>query len=116
LKTRKQFGVLIGSFQALQHRAARAFCELELLRSVVREATLAADEQRADVPRLACAAKARASDAFLHCAAEAVQMHGGIGVTDELDIGLYYKRARVAAMLFGDAAWQRDRFARLEGY
>jgi alkylation response protein AidB-like acyl-CoA dehydrogenase len=116
LKTRRQFGVPIGSFQALQHRTAFAYCEVELLRSVVREGLCAVDEKRDDVPLLACAAKARASDAFLHCAAEAVQLHGGIGVTDELDIGLYYKRARVAAMLLGDAPWQRDRFARVSGY
>ncbi len=116
LKTRKQFGVPIGSFQALQHRAATAYVELELLRAVVREAAVAVDEQRDDVPKLACAAKARAADVFGLCAAEAVQMHGGIGVTDDLEIGFYYKRARVAAELFGDAAWQRDRYARLEGY
>jgi alkylation response protein AidB-like acyl-CoA dehydrogenase len=116
LRTRRQFGVPIGSFQALQHRAAQLFCEIELLRSVVREALVAVDEERADVPQLACAAKARASDTFMLCAAEAVQMHGGIGVTDELDVGLFFKRARVAAMLFGDAPYQRERYARLEGY
>ena len=116
LKTRRQFGAVIGSFQALQHRAARLFCEIELLRSVVGEALVAVDQERDDVARLACAAKARASDTFMLCAAEAVQMHGGIGVTDELDIGLFYKRARVAALTLGDAAWQRDRWARLEGY
>ena len=116
LRTRRQFGVPIGSFQALQHRAGLLFCEIELLRSVVREALVAVDEDHEDVAQLACAAKARASDTFTLCAAEAVQMHGGIGVTDELDIGLFFKRARVTAMLFGDAAWQRDRYARLEGY
>jgi alkylation response protein AidB-like acyl-CoA dehydrogenase len=116
LKTRRQFGVPIGSFQALQHRAAGMYCELELLRSVVREGLMAVDQERADVPLLACAAKARANDVFVQCSGEAVQMHGGMGVTDELDIGLYYKRAHVAAMLLGDAAWQRDRFARLSGY
>ena len=83
---------------------------------MVREALVAVDEDREDVAQLACAAKARASDTFTLCAAEAVQMHGGIGVTDELDIGLFFKRARVTAMLFGVAAWQRDRYARLEGY
>ncbi|HZS41567.1 MAG TPA: acyl-CoA dehydrogenase family protein [Polyangia bacterium] len=116
LKTRTQFGVPIGSFQALQHRMAIAWCEVELARAVVREALVAIDAQRDDVPLLACAAKARAADAFTLCAAEAIQLHGGIGVTDELDVGLFYKRARVAAALYGDAAWQRDRFARLKGY
>jgi acyl-CoA dehydrogenase len=117
LRTRKQFGVPIGSFQALKHRAAWLHVELELLRSVVDEAATSADDpQRADLPLLACAAKARAADAFLHAAAEAIQMHGGIGVTDELDVGLFYKRARVAELTFGDSAFQRDRFARLQGY
>jgi alkylation response protein AidB-like acyl-CoA dehydrogenase len=113
LKTRRQFGVPIGSFQALRHRAAALFCERELLRSVVRAALVAIDEDAAALPRLACAAKARAADAFLHAAAEAIQMHGGIGVTDELDVGLYYKRARVAEVTLGDAAFWRARFARL---
>ena len=116
LKTRKQFGVPIGSFQALKHRAAQMFCEVELSKSIVLEALRALDEGRSDVPALAAAAKARTTDAFLLVANEAIQMHGGIGVTDELDIGLFLKRARVAEMTFGDAAYQRDRFARLSGY
>jgi alkylation response protein AidB-like acyl-CoA dehydrogenase len=116
LKTRRQFGVPIGSFQALKHRAAHLFCELELTRAVVRAALAALDAGSSDAPSLVSAAKARASDSFALVAAEAVQMHGGIGVTDELDVGLYYKRAAVAAMLFGDAAYHRDRFARLQSY
>ena len=116
LKTRKQFGVPIGSFQALKHRAAQMFCEVELSKSIVLEALRALDEERSDVPALAAAAKARTTDAFLLVANEAIQMHGGIGVTDELDIGLFLKRARVAEMTFGDAAYQRDRFAHLNGY
>jgi alkylation response protein AidB-like acyl-CoA dehydrogenase len=116
LKTRKQFGVPIGSFQALKHRAAHMFCELELSRSIVMEALRAIDAGRADVPSLASAAKARLSDVFLLIANEAVQMHGGVGVTDELDIGFFLKRARVAQMTLGDAAHHRDRFARLNGF
>jgi alkylation response protein AidB-like acyl-CoA dehydrogenase len=116
LKTRKQFGVPIGSFQALKHRAAHMFCEIELTRSIVMEALRAIDEGRSDVPALASAAKARASDTFLLVANEAIQMHGGIGVTDELDVGLFLKRARVAELTFGDAAYHRDRFARCRGY
>ena len=116
LKERRQFGVPIGSFQALKHRAAQMFCEIELTRSVVMEALRALDEGRADAPLLASAAKARATDAFLQVTAEAVQMHGGVGVTDELDIGLFLKRARVAEMTLGGAAYHRDRFARLSGY
>ena len=116
LKTRRQFGVPIGSFQALKHRAAHLFCELELTRAVVRAALAALDSGAADKDTLVSAAKARASDTFALVAAEAVQMHGGIGVTDELDIGFYYKRARVAELTFGSAAYHRERFAKINGY
>jgi alkylation response protein AidB-like acyl-CoA dehydrogenase len=116
LKTRRQFGVPIGSFQALKHRAATMFCELELARSLVMAALAALDAGTADAPRLVAAAKACLGETFLHVAAEGIQMHGGIGVTDDLDVGLYYKRARVADMTLGDAAFHRDRFARLQGY
>jgi alkylation response protein AidB-like acyl-CoA dehydrogenase len=116
LKVRKQFGVPIGSFQALKHRAALMFCEIELCRSLVMEALRAADEGRPGLPELASAAKARTTDAFLLVSAEAVQMHGGVGVTDELDIGFFLKRARVAEMTLGTAAHHRDRLARLQGY
>lgn len=116
LKTRKQFGAYIGSFQALKHRASWMFCEVELTRSLVLEALRAIDEGRDDAPLLASAAKARASDTYVLVTNEAVQMHGGVGVTDELDIGLYMKRARVAEQLLGAPAYHRDRFARLRGY
>jgi len=117
LKVRKQFGVAIGSFQALKHRAAHMFCEVELARSIVLESLRALDDDsRTDVSLLASTAKARVSDTYMLVASEAIQMHGGIGVTDELDIGLYYKRARVAAMTLGEASYHRDRFARLKGY
>ncbi|WP_342374420.1 acyl-CoA dehydrogenase [Myxococcus stipitatus] len=116
LKTRRQFGVPIGSFQALKHRAARMHCEVSLSRAIVTEALHAIDEDRSNVPLLASAAKARASDTFLHVANEAIQLHGGMGVTDACDIGLFLKRARVAAMTFGDGAFHRDHFARLRGY
>jgi alkylation response protein AidB-like acyl-CoA dehydrogenase len=116
LKERRQFGVPIGSFQALKHRAAQMFCEIELTRSLVTDTLRALDEGRPDAPLAASAAKARATDVFLLVSAEGVQMHGGAGVTDELDIGLFLKRARVAEMTFGGAAYHRDRFARLSGY
>src|SRR5262249_40331090 len=116
LKTRRQFGVVIGSFQALKHRAAAMFCEIELTRSVVRAALAALDAGAADAAALVSAAKARASDTYVLVAGEAIQMHGGIGVTDELDVGFYYKRARVAELTFGDAAHHRARFAQLNGY
>jgi alkylation response protein AidB-like acyl-CoA dehydrogenase len=118
LKTRKQFGVPIGSFQALKHRAARMFVELELARSIVLAAHRALDDGSDDtrIARLASAAKARCSDAFVLVGNEGVQMHGGIGMTDEHDVGFFLKRARVAELTFGDAAFHRDRVARLDGY
>ncbi len=118
LKTRKQFGVPIGSFQALKHRAARLFVELELARSIVLAAHRALDDHadEARVARLASAAKARCSDAFVLVGNEGVQMHGGIGMTDEHDVGFFLKRARAAEVTFGDAVFHRDRIARLDGY
>ena len=116
LKTREQFGVVIGSFQALKHRAANVFMEIELCRSAVMAAATAADAGQGDLPLLVSLAKARCSDAFVLATNEGVQMHGGIGMTDEHDAGLYMKRARAAEMTFGDAAWHRDRWARLRDY
>jgi acyl-CoA dehydrogenase len=116
LKTRVQFGVPIGSFQALKHRAAKMYIELELARSCVMAAVRAVDANDEDLERLVSLAKARCSDAGVLIANEAVQMHGGVGMTDEYDVGFYMKRARVAEMTFGDATWHRDRFARLSGY
>jgi alkylation response protein AidB-like acyl-CoA dehydrogenase len=118
LKTRKQFGVPIGSFQALKHRAARLFVETELARSVVMAASQGLDDGQGEpqIARLASVAKARLSDTFMLAGYEGVQLHGGIGMTDEHDIGLYLKRARGAEIQFGDAAYHRDRVARLDGY
>lgn len=116
LKTRIQFGVPIGSFQALKHRAAKVFMEIELARSTVMAVARAADAGDEDFERLVSLAKARCSDAFVLAANEAVQMFGGVGMTDEYDVGFYLKRARVAEMTFGDAAWHRERYARLGGY
>ena len=118
LKTRKQFGVPIGTFQALKHRAAKMFIELELARSAVMAAARAIDERRDDatIARTVSITKARCSDAFVLVGNEAVQMHGGIGMTDEHDIGFYLKRSRAAEMTFGDAGWHRRRYAELSGY
>jgi alkylation response protein AidB-like acyl-CoA dehydrogenase len=116
MKDRKQFDVPIGSFQALKHRAAFMFCEIELARSVVMDALRAIDEKRPEVPVLASVAKARCSDAFVHIANEGVQIYAGIGMTDEEEIGFYLKRARVTEQTAGDSAYHRDRFARLRGY
>jgi alkylation response protein AidB-like acyl-CoA dehydrogenase len=116
LKTREQFGVPIGSFQALKHRAAEMFVELELSRAIALDALTALDEGRADAPQLVACAKARCNDTLFRIGNEAVQMHGGIGVTDEEDIGLYLKRGRVTQLTLGGSAYHRDRFAGLEGY
>jgi alkylation response protein AidB-like acyl-CoA dehydrogenase len=116
LKERKQFGVPIGSFQALKHRAAEMFAEIELCRSVVLDALSALEVRRNDVPLVASLAKARLSDAARLITNEGLQMHGGMGMTDQFDIGLFMKRARVAAATFGDGNFHRDRYATLEGF
>lgn len=116
LKTRQQFGKPIGSFQGLAHRAAEMFCEIELCKSVVLDALSAIDNNRDDIAQAASLAKARLNDTFHLVSCEMLQMHGGIGMTDEADIGFFMKRARVAAATFGDSAFHRDRFASLEGY
>ena len=116
IKEREQFGVPIGSFQALQHRAVSVYTEIALTRSVVLAASRAIDEAPDDVPRLASLAKAMASETFMHAAKEAIQMHGGIGVTDEHDIGFYMKRAQATYMTFGKPSQHRQRWAELHGY
>lgn len=116
LKERVQFDVPIGSFQALQHRSARLHVEIELLRSCVAAALAAADAGEGGAAALASLAKGRAADLGEKALNEAVQMHGGIGVTDELEIGLFLKRARVLQQTFGDGTFHRDRYARLRGF
>ncbi len=116
LKQREQFGAPIGSFQSLKHRAAQQFIEIELCRSAVMAAARAVDADEDDAAKLVSLAKARCSDAAILVANESVQMHGGIGMTDEHEIGFYLKRARAAELTFGDAAFHRDRWARLSKY
>ncbi len=116
LRMREQFDVPIGSFQALKHRAALMFCELELARSAVIAALDALDAGRDDLAALASLAKAKACDMLELVTAEAVQMHGGIGMTDDEEIGLFLKRARIQQQIFGDAVYHRDRYATLQGF
>ena len=118
LKDREQFGVPIGSFQALKHRAANMFCELELSKSCVLEALTALDEGRdaGEVAKLASLAKAKVGETFHTVSREGIQMHGGIGMTDEFDIGFFIKRAAVTEQTFGDVHYHRDRYGELEGY
>jgi len=116
LKERKQFGVPIGSFQSLQHRAAVLFGEIELCRSVVLKAMRAVDEGSDEVAVLASLAKAKCGRAAATATAEGIQMHGGIGMTDELDIGLFIKRWRALNQHLGDSRYHLERFAQLQGY
>ncbi len=116
LKQREQFGVKIGTFQALQHRAAHLFCEIELARSVTLKALTALDEGDERAALFVALAKAKAGDVAKLATNEAVQMHGGMGMTDAFDIGFYMKRARAAAETFGDDAYHADRVARLLNY
>jgi alkylation response protein AidB-like acyl-CoA dehydrogenase len=116
LKVRVQFGQVIGSFQALQHRAAKMFTDLELSRSAVEAALAAIDADSPDTPELVSLAKAKMGDTFHLVSNEMVQMHGGIGMTDAHDAGFYLKRARAAEAAFGNQAFHRDRYARIQGY
>ena len=116
LKERKQFGRVIGSFQGLQHRAAELFAELELARSIVLQALQAIDAGEESLALLASAAKAKLCEVAQRATNEAIQMHGGIGMTDEHEIGFFIKRARVAQHTFGDYNYHLDRFAQLSGF
>ena len=116
LKERKQFGVPIGGFQALQHRAAILWTDIEMVKSVVLKALQALDTNAENASALCSAAKAKASSVAELATNEAVQMHGGVGMTDEYDLGFFMKRARAAAALYGDQRYHADRLARLAGY
>jgi acyl-CoA dehydrogenase len=118
LKEREQFGVPIGSFQALKHRAANMFCEVELSKSCVLEALTALDEGRdaGEIATLASLTKAKVGETYHLVSREGIQMHGGIGMTDEFDIGFFIKRAAVSEQTFGDVNFHRDRYGSLEGY
>ena len=116
LKERKQFGAVIGTFQALQHRAAEMYSELELTKSSVIAACNAVDDNSNDLKRMASLAKFKAGETNHLVTNEAVQMHGGVGVTDEYDVGLYLKRARVTEQIFGNSEYHIDRYATLSDY
>src|SRR5262249_53369079 len=115
LKTRVQFGRPIGEFQALQHRAAILFGELEVARSVVLEAAQAYDAENANAAERVSLAKARVGDVARHVTTEAIQLHGGIGMTDDFDLGFYLKRVRALSERLGDTAFHAERYARLRG-
>jgi len=116
LGERRQFGKAIGEFQALQHRAAHLYSELQVTRAAVLKALQMMDEAPDAALPFVSVAKARAGRTATLAVQEAVQMHGGIGMTDEVDIGLFMKRARVAQELFGDDNFHADRIARMGSY
>jgi alkylation response protein AidB-like acyl-CoA dehydrogenase len=116
LKERKQFGVPIGSFQALQHRAAHLFGEIEMCKSLVIKALHTLDEKADGDAELVSLTKAKLGATAHLAAAEGIQMHGGIGMTDEFDIGFFLKRCEILENLYGDNYFHLDRFARQRNY
>src|SRR6201989_3502870 len=116
LKERKQFGKLIGEFQALQHRAAELYIEIEITRAAVLKALQALDGNFEKAAGAVAVAKARAGSTATLAAQEGVQMHGGMGMTDQFDIGFFMKRARVCQELFGDSNFHADALARMKNY
>ena len=116
LKERKQFGTVIGTYQALQHRAAHLYSEMEVARATVLKAQQLLDSGSDRADEAVSVAKAQSALATALSVQEGIQMHGGIGMTDEYDIGFYMKRHRVLAELFGDANFHADQLAQAAGY
>ena len=116
LKERKQFGKLIGEFQALQHRAAHLYTEIEITKAAVMKALQTLDSDFDAAGAAVAVAKAKAGSTTTLAVQEAVQMHGGVGMTDAFDIGFFMKRARVCQELFGDSAYHAEQLARMKGY
>ncbi len=116
LKERKQFGKLIGEFQALQHRAAELYIDIEITRAAVLKALQALDADFDKAAAAVAVAKARAGTTATRAVQEGVQMHGGMGMTDQFDIGFFMKRARVCQELFGDSNYHADQLARMKSY
>ena len=116
LKNRVQFGQVIGGFQALGHRAADLYTEMEMARSCVEAALQALDAGAENATELCSLSKAKVGDFLHHMSNELIQIHGGIGMTDEFDAGLYLKRARALEATWGNQAFHRDRYAKLLGF
>ncbi|MBO6798060.1 acyl-CoA dehydrogenase family protein [Maricaulis sp.] len=116
LKERKQFGQIIGTYQGLQHRAAHLYSEIELGKSIVLKTLQTLDMAPDHAAMMVSAAKSKMGQVAQLAAQESIQMHGGIGMTDEYDIGFFIKRVRVAEALFGDANYHTDKFARMRNY
>lgn len=116
LKTRKQFGKVIGSFQALGHRAAELYSAQEMARSCAEAGVIAIDQESDDEAAMSALSKAKTGEFLFDMSNQLIQIHGGIGMTDEFDAGLYLKRARVLETTYGNQAQHRDRYARLLGF
>ena len=116
IKGRKQFGALIGSFQALQHRIAHLYSEMEIARATVLKAQQMLDEGSSKAELMVSVAKAKAGKATALSVKEGVQMHGGVGMTDEYDIGLYMKRDRALQEFMGDVNYHTNLVAEMHGY
>ena len=116
LKERKQFGKLIGEFQALQHRAAHLYTEIEITKAAVMKASQMLDSDFDAAGAAVAVAKAKAGTTATLAVQEAVQMHGGVGMTDAFDIGFFMKRASVCQEMFGDSADHAEQLARMQGY
>ncbi|MFK7775527.1 MAG: acyl-CoA dehydrogenase family protein [Saprospiraceae bacterium] len=116
LKERKQFGVVIGTFQALQHRAAHMYCEIQLCKSLVIKSLQAIDSDSPMLPYMASMTKSKVGEVLQLITNEGIQLFGGIGMTDDEEIGFFMKRARVAQQTFGDYNYHLDRFATLSGF
>jgi len=115
-RSRKQFGKLIGEFQALQHRISHLYVEIEITRAAVLKALQSLDEDYDNADAIVAVAKARAGATGTLAVQEGLQMHGGIGMTDQFDIGLFMKRMRVCQELFGDANYHADQLALMRSY
>lgn len=115
LRTREQYGALIGSYQALQHRAAQLHCDIQVARCVIESALHAVDQQSDDAEMLVSAAKARAGELVMKVTSEAIQMHGGMGMTEEVGVGLYYKAAKIVDWLGGSQMFHQTKAAHLLG-
>src|SRR6185295_9603477 len=115
-KERKQFGKFIGEFQALQHRAAQLYIDIEITRASVMKALEKLDTDFASAGSAVSVGKSRAGTTATRAVQEGVQMHGGMGMTDEFDIGFFMKRARVCEELFGDSNYHADQLARMKSY
>lgn len=115
-KERVQFGVPIGSFQALKHKAADMYVAIEIAKSATYYAAMALDDNMKDARAAISTAKALCSEAYVKVTKDAIQIYGGIGFTDEADVHLYYKRALASNVTFGDADYHRDRYATEKGF